>query len=225
MALIADSKGRRDGESGFGRLLGNAAVGELLSKVHAAVIRTGLELEVLLKEEISPERLVPLDEILVRLAVGQMALLPDWSVVFKGKMMSRIVKRCGHADIVYFDHQQQIAIVIELKDGDNFDTKKSDGEWAGLEKFSVWLEEQTFYKVGWALCCFNQSDPAAICRGLKGRFDCEHVLTGERLCELLGVGYSTILRLRQKHQEANRRYIVERLLSIEEMRDQIVKAL
>ena len=45
MARIADSKGREDDNSGYTRLLGNRQLGQLLSRIHATVIRNGNELE------------------------------------------------------------------------------------------------------------------------------------------------------------------------------------
>ena len=45
MAKISDSRGRSDEDSGYTRLLGNAKLGRLLSRVQSAVIRRGNELE------------------------------------------------------------------------------------------------------------------------------------------------------------------------------------
>jgi hypothetical protein len=56
MARIADSRGRSDENSGYTRLFGVPRLGQLMSRVQAAVIRTGNELEKLL-EDATPEHL------------------------------------------------------------------------------------------------------------------------------------------------------------------------
>ena len=50
MARIADSKGRDDENSGYTRLLGLPQLGQLVSRIHATVIRNGNELEQMLAQ-------------------------------------------------------------------------------------------------------------------------------------------------------------------------------
>ena len=45
MAKISESKERSDTNSGYARLFGSQHLGKLMSRVHAAVIRSGNELE------------------------------------------------------------------------------------------------------------------------------------------------------------------------------------
>ena len=64
MAKISDSKGRSDTNSGYARLFGNQRLGQLMSRVHATVIRTGNELEYIIQEETPAHLKATLDSIL-----------------------------------------------------------------------------------------------------------------------------------------------------------------
>jgi hypothetical protein len=134
MPKIADSKGRPDKNSGCARLFGNQQLGQLMSRVQATVIRTGNELESLL-ERYTPDKLkVHLDDILA----GQEPM-SKIQVAFKVRMPAVGPSRGEIADILIFDHAGKQARVIELKDGDTFDTKKSSGELESMTNFSNWL--------------------------------------------------------------------------------------
>ena len=62
MALIKNRKGRKDG--GDSRLFGNTEIGELISRVQAAVISTGTELERIIKNEVQQIKIKSLDDFL-----------------------------------------------------------------------------------------------------------------------------------------------------------------
>ena len=64
MAKISDSKGRSDTNSGYARLFGSQPLGRLMSRVHAAVIRSGNELEHIIQEAAPPYLKTTLDFIL-----------------------------------------------------------------------------------------------------------------------------------------------------------------
>jgi hypothetical protein len=51
MAKISETKGRSDAKSGYARLFGSQQLGQLVSRVHATVIRTGNELEHIIESE------------------------------------------------------------------------------------------------------------------------------------------------------------------------------
>ncbi|MGA2488726.1 MAG: hypothetical protein ABSF99_00865 [Anaerolineales bacterium] len=105
-----------------------------MSRVQATVIRTGNELESLL-ERYTPDKLkVHLDDILA----GQEPM-SKIQVAFKVRMPAVGPSRGEIADILIFDHAGKQARVIELKDGDTFDTKKSSGELESMTNFSNWL--------------------------------------------------------------------------------------
>lgn len=219
MAKIVDSKGRPDENSGYARLFGNQQLGHLMSRVQAAVIRTGNELEELIKKETPDELKARLEDILS----GQEAF-SQVQVVFQAKMPPQENNRGETSDIVLFDHTHKTAMVIELKDGDTFDTKKSSGELASIETFAKWLANQVNYKTTFFFCSFNQTDKEAIVHGAKGRFDAAHAMTGQELCNLLTIDYDSLREKRQKEQPENLRYFISELLRIKEIR-QIINEL
>ena len=213
MAKISDSKGRSDENSGYFRLFGIQALGKLTSRVHSAVIRTGNDLERLIKAETPDALIAKLENILA----GQKTF-NSIQVVFQAKMPPRGKERGERADIVIFNHGKQKAIVIELKDGDTFDTKKASGELASMTAFASWLTEELGYETDFFFCSFNQNNKEAIVAGAKGRFSISHAMTGRELCTLLSIDYDALLVKRKKEQPENVRYYVSELLKIDEIR-------
>ncbi len=216
MPKISDSKGRPDENSGYARLFSNQQLGQLISRVQATVIRTGNELELLL-ERITPDELkVHLDDVLA----GQTSM-SRVQVAFKAKMPAVGKSRGEVADILIFDYVRKQVMVIELKDGDTFDTKKSTGELESMTNFADWLAKKTGYSTNFFFCSFNQTDKQAIVYGAKGRFDISHAMTGRELCELLSIDYDALRKKRQEDQPENLRYFISELLRIDEIQKMI----
>lgn len=213
MAKISESKGRSDENSGYARLFGNQKLGQLMSRVQAAVIRTGNELEKIIKQETPDELKANLDDV-----INKQNTFSNIQVIFQAKMASTKKERGKTADIVIVNHTEKRAMVVELKDGDTFDTKKSSGELESMTIFSSWIEETLGYKTTFYFCSFNQSDKNAIMAGAKGRFDISHAMTGKELCEILNVNYDIIREKRQKEQPENLRYFITELLKINDVR-------
>jgi len=218
MPKISESKGRPDENSGYARLFGNQQLGQLLSRVQATVIRTGNALEKLIESETSDELKAVLEDILA----GQKSLSKT-QIVFQAKMPSQVDARGETADIVVFEHTEKTAKIIELKDGDTFDTKKASGELASMETFAKWLSSRTGYKTTFYFCSFNQINKEAIVHGAKGRFDISHAMTGQELCNLLNINYDALKIKRQKEQPENLRYFITELLRIDEVRRLILE--
>ncbi len=220
MAKIADSTEKRPENSGYVRLFGHTRVGILTSRVHAAVIRSGNELEMIIQERTPDQYKADFGSVLAH----QRNLLPI-QVVFKPKKPKSVKKEGSHADIAIFDHAERRILIIELKDGNTFDTKKSSGELESLRVFSDWVVEQ--YQAGYSaqsfLCCFNQEDKNAIVKGSKKRFSVENVMTGRELCSLLEIDYDSLVAERKWDQPENLRYFLTELLKIPEVRAQIVE--
>ena len=98
-------------------------------------------------------------------------------------------------DLIVFEinPSEKNCYIIELKDGDNFDTKKSDGEFENLEKYKNHLGSKIPFVTNFFICCFNQESKDLIVKGFKNRFNVEQVMTGKQLCNLLGIDYDTII--------------------------------
>jgi hypothetical protein len=197
MAKIADTKGRADANSGYARLLGQPELGKLISILHATVIRTGNELDYILEANTPTELKTDLDTA-INYKGGMFA--PNIQIVFHPNIHGGEDKPGIRADIVVFDHEKKIAKVIEVKDGDTFDTKKASGELASMRAFADWIIKKTGYPANYFFCCFNQDSKEAIVKGAKNRFGIANAMTGKELCEILHIDYNNIRMKRQCEQ-------------------------
>lgn len=162
MAKISESKGRRDENSGYARLFGNQELGQLLSRMQATVIRSGNGLEKLI-EDLTPDSLKTEPK-----SVGiTTPVLPGKQVIFHLRVLGSSGERASSADIVFIEHKERRATIIELKDGDTFDTKKASGELDSMQKVASWLSDRLGYNTTIAFCAFNQPDKESIMRGAK----------------------------------------------------------
>jgi hypothetical protein len=189
-----------------------------MSRVHATVIRTGNELEHIIQAE-TPKHLQTTIEKVIE--IKSKSQYPA-EVVFQARMHGiKSGEKGATADVVIIDHRYRQIMVIELKDGDTFDTKKSSGELGSMTKFANWISSEMGYHATFYFCSFNQDDKEAIVRGAKGRFDISHAMTGRELCEILGIDYDKIRAERQSQQTENRRFFVSEILKIPEIKQLI----
>lgn len=215
MTRIQDTAGRADENSGYVRLFGNLGLGQLISRVHASVIRRGNELERILQDRTHDDLKSDLDQALVR---------PDDPVSRKRIVFSPRITltdpepKTVQGDVLIIDHGVSRAWVIEVKDGDTFDTKKADGELESMRTISRYIETELGYETSYHFCSFNQNNKQAIVDGAKRRFGLQQAMTGAELCELLEISYEEILRDRRSLQAENLRYFVSELLKISEVR-------
>jgi len=215
MAKIRDTRGRHGTGSGYARLVGNAELGQLLSRTHGTVIRNGNELEHLLAERCAFRR-VGLQQRVDGLANG--LLDGDAGTAIEVYFGERVripgQPRATTCDIVIIDAQANAALVIELKDGDTFDTKKSEGELRSMTLLAAWLARRLGFETSLRFCSFNQTDEEAIMVGAKGRFNAEQVMTGQALCSLIGIDYAEVQRTRERDAQDNLEYFVSEVRRI-----------
>ena len=214
MAKIRDAKGRRENQSpsGYSRLFGNIALGNLLSKVQAAVISSGNELERLILERC--QKISDFDNFVTDLDNRS----PGIFVATKRQIKkSKKVETRFEPDLLAFDLVHRICYVIEVKDGDQFDTKKSEGERNTLYSFRSDVASVLPFSFKLYMCSFNAPSKEAIYHGLKHKFPLDELMTGKELCDLLGIDYNEILDIRKQDQEDNIDYFVESLKNIPEI--------
>lgn len=214
MAKIRDAKGRRENQSpsGYTRLFGNIALGNLLSKVQAAVISSGNELERLILERC--KKISDFDNFVTDLDNRS----PGIFVATKRQIKkSKKVETRFEPDLLAFDLVHRICYVIEVKDGDQFDTKKSEGERNTLHSFRSDVASVLPFSFKIYMCSFNAPSKEAIYHGLKHKFPLDELMTGKELCDLLGIDYDEILDIRKQDQEDNIDYFVESLKNIPEI--------
>ena len=112
-----------------------------------------------------------------------------------------------------------------MKDGDVFDTKKADGEIDSLYSFIEDVQGSLFSVPEIRVCSFNQMDKTAIVAGFKQRVDTSQVWTGSEFCELIGVNYQAIVNKRRDDAEENRKWLVDSILNIPELRKIVEQAM
>ncbi len=222
MVKLRESQGK-SGES-FARIFGNERMAVLFSKLQSAIIRSGFELETMLEGAVSPEIITTLDD-LAEIAYDA-GNRPPVQVVFKpARPDPENPRKSIEADLLIVDNTQRLFMLVEVKEGYVFDTKKADGELASLKNITSWLAQEFAYRAQYFLCSFNQEDKEEIVQGSKKRFSANHVLTGRELCIIIGVDYDELCEKRAKDQQENRQYFLSGLLAIPEVREEIIELL
>lgn len=220
---IRNAKGRKDGNSGYVRLFDNIKLGQLLSKAQATVISNGTELERMLQERANT---IPnLDEFIELATLGKQedgVYMCAKKVVKKSKLT---IPKHEPDLLVFVVQQKRLCKIIELKDGDTFDTKKARGEMEQLEEFSIKFGAKIPFVTEYYICCFNQEDKNAIMTGFKGAFSIEHIMTGKELCSLLNIKHSEIVNERKADTKDNFTYFVSELLNIPDVKEEILRQL
>lgn len=204
MALISNAKGRGEDEtpSGYERLFGNRKLGMLMSKVQSAVISTGNELEEFLAIRLKKTEGISLHNI------------------NKEKRVFKDIKK-GHDIIIdcIVERNDKI-MLIEIKDGDTFDTKKVAGEVESLimtKNHIINTKKIKEEKISVHYCSFNARDHNQIEKGAKGLLPKNSAMTGKELCELLGIDYNKIIEERKSQQKENFNFFVGELQKIPEI--------
>lgn len=216
---IRNAKGRTDGNSGYARVLGNEKLGELLSKVQLTVISNGTELErIITSYSNCIENLDAFLDAVTNSEQNDGVYLCKKSVLKKSKVT---IKNIEPDLLVFLVQKKRICKIIELKDGDAFDTKKSLGEREHLEEFSKEFGSRIPFVAEYYICCFNQDDKQKIYEGFKKCFDLEHILTGHELCEILQIDYEKIIEQRKQDAKDNFEYFIDELLKIDEVKSSI----
>ncbi len=211
MALIRNFAGREDG--GYTRVVGDPLLGKLFSRVHSTVIASGNELEKLIQDRV--KAIPDLDDFLAWTTYPEQVFLAPKKLI---KKSTKINTDGAEPDFVIFDAAKQHCHIVELKDGDAFDTKKAAGELASMEKFCTHFSPYIRFSVSIHFCCFNAQSRKAVIEAFKRRITEEQAMTGRDFCKLLEIDYDEILRLRTEHQRENLAFVAAELMQIEALR-------
>ena len=219
MALIEKAKGRRKDQSpsGYTRLFGIPALGQLMSRIQGAVISSGTELEDLIWERVN--QITDLDEFLDR------TLQDGEDKVFVARKQqvkhSKKIHSQYEPDFLGFNPHQRKLYVVEVKDGDQFDTKKSAGEHATLHNFRNDVSSELPYSTEIYMCCFNARSRDEIYAGLKSKFSKDEVMTGVELSFLFGFNYDEIVKIRTADQQSNLEYFINEIIKIPAIKNMV----
>jgi hypothetical protein len=220
MSLIEKAKGRKADQSpsGYTRLFGIPALGNLISRIQADVISAGNELENLIWE-----RVTQIENIDHFLATTLHSNEDKMYVARKQKIKdSKIIKSQYEPDFLAFHPKMRHCYIIEVKDGDQFDTKKAAGERAMLQNFSSDISHSVPYITSIYMCSFNASAKDEIYNGLKRKFSVKEVMTGRELCDLFRIDYDEIINIRKSDQQKNLKYFTRELITIVDVREEIL---
>lgn len=206
MAKIRETKeGRRDG--GYSRLFGNDDLGALFSQIHATSIRAGTELEHLIESKAN---------VLEDVDGFVSGSLPNGTYLITKKVMKKhpVLKGSKEPDFLIVKITKNRCLIIEVKDGDTFDTKKAAGERKHLMEYQTHLSTKIPYTTNIYVCCFNQENKQVIVDGFKGEFSINEVMTGSEFCNLLNINKDDILTIRKNHQRDNVIYLKEKFAEL-----------
>lgn len=234
MAKIREANKSGESSGGYKRLFNNEKLGLLFSKCHGASCSNGNQLEqIVFKDNVKD--LGGLD-----IFINEYTKNPD---KFANKVFvatKKSIKKSNYR-IEYRDENGELkedqpdglifviadktCSIIELKDGDNFDTKKSYSERKMLEKASNFLSKKIPFMTEFYICCFNNNDKSSIKKGFKNVFETKNIMTGEELCKILNLNYKEIINKRNNDANDNVDYFIDELLKIDEIKQKIVTKL
>ncbi len=218
MAKIKNSNPKATSGS-YERLVGNTEMAIIFTKAQSTVIRNGNELEKIIskKSQCIDDLDLFIDEC-DKCAIKEGSYLCTKSTVKKSKY-----KLDHHEpDFIAFkvSKTNNLCYVVELKDGDNFDTKKSLAEREMLQLFVNHLAPKIPFRAKFYICAFNQLDKDKIVTGFKQVFTEDEVMTGREFCDILGISYDDIVKDRQDDSSDNFQYVVEKMFAIKKVRTQ-----
>ena len=219
MAKIRNSN-PKNSSGGYERLLGNKELADIFTKAQSTVISNGTELENIIKSRAN--NIEDLNQFMEKVNSGRMEngiFLCTKKVTKKSNY-----KLEGHEpDFLIFSIQPEgkVAYVIELKDGDTFDTKKSAGEKESLKTFKMHLGSMIEFRTNYKICAFNQLDKEKIVMGFKSQFTIDEVWTGKDFCDILGINYEEIINQRKADTLDNYLFVINALAEMEDIQKKV----
>lgn len=203
---------------GYSRIFGDEKLGNLITKVQATSISNGTELERKILSQVN--EIKNLDDF-----IDNLKNYPNGTYACKKTNIKKSTLTTPNIepDLCIFKKQENkhTCTIVEIKDGDMLDTKKSKAEKDNLENFSRDFGSKIPFATDYKICCFNQDDKEKIKIGLKGEFDDNHIMTGKELCNELEINYDELVSERKNDAVENINYFVDELLKIDIIKDGI----
>lgn len=210
----ASEKKKHKTSGSYGRLFDDDEIGRVISDVQSTAIRNGNELEGIIERYSNPLTQNEANELIASINSNDIVGKSMYLLSKKSYRNTEIAIPNHEPDyiVLQVDGKNITAIVIEMKDGDDFDTKKSNGELETLTKCCDFISNHLGINATYALCCFNQTSHKRIIQGLKNRFDDAHVMTGAEFCELVDIDYEAIINERKQDSTDNVYELAARLV-------------
>ncbi len=203
-------------KSGYYAVLGNEELAELLRKGQSTTIRNGNELEDIIGSQVKFNKVssISFEELLNMIMTNptqnfytskfslKKEILTNNGIELKGK------KSISVDGLLYRDY---ILYIIEYKDGDNLDTKKSQSEVESLSKISELFTslgiENSPKLVLWRCDDIKNSS-------IKTSEHRDYLTTGLEVSNILDISFDEIQEIRNKDQEDNVVYFTEQVCKI-----------
>lgn len=221
MAQIRNARPKQSG-GGYERLVGHTDMANIFTRAQSTVITNGTELE-----KIISEKATTIDDLDKFIEDCDKGTIPDGAYLCTKPVVKKSAYKMDkhEPDFIAFtvNRGNNICRIVELKDGDAFDTKKSAAEKRMLATFMNHLAPKIPFRTKYYICCFNQSDVDKIVTGFKHVFTVDEVMTGKEFCDILGINYDAIVRLRRDDAADNFEYVIEKMFEIKEVRSQFVQ--
>lgn len=197
-------------KSGYFNVFGDKAIAELCRKIQSTTIRNGNELQDIILREVSVQKLsqkIDLDSLIRLVRTGATFYIPNYKIN-KQQLESKNIKLIGkkNIDIDAIFCKENILYIIEYKQGDNLDTKKSQSEVESLSKISELFSSyniQTLPKLVMWVCDDVKNS------SIKTTESKEFLTTGKEACEILGISFENIELIRKQDQVDNINYFFE----------------
>lgn len=203
-------------ESGFYTVFGHPVIAKLCQTVQSTTIRNGNELQKLIEDEVAAAGVqvlatsVGLDELLRLISAGESFYVPGWS------LPAALLESAG----VRLKGKKKIAVdalfngpggfdVMEYKQGQALDTKKSQSEVESLDKVKAFFAAHGVDATP-RLVLWSCSDLAS--SSIKTTESREYLMTGRGLSELLGTSFDAVELIRQQDQADNVSHFFETVL-------------
>ena len=207
MVQIIDSfPGRRDGN--YSVIFGDNDLGSLMSAIHATSIRMGTELEHIIIELSKVIEPVHLD------AFFNKTLKPGVYIIPKRTMQDKRLKFDQVPDLLVVNVDKNTCKIVEVKLGNNFDTKKSQGEVDNLTRYAAKLDRATTYRVSFSVCMWYAKDKLEVITGFKGTLTEAQALTGAEFCQIVGIDFQAVNSRIASHQQSNREFLFRQVEQI-----------
>ena len=209
----------KSSSGGYERLVGDDKMAAIFMKAQSTVISNGTELENIITK--MAHVIVDLDDYMDscdRNDVNAGVYLCTKKVLKKSKKYNLPHHEPDFLIFTVGEYKKQ-CYVVELKDGDSFDTKKSSSEKEMLQMFTNHLAPKIPFRMSYYICSFNQNDKEKIVIGFKSIFNLNEVMTGREFCQILNIDYDEIVRMRRCDTEDNFKYVIEQMAEIKDMMD------
>jgi len=202
MVLICDSKPKGDiKKSGYYRLVGNVEIARVFRQIHSTVIKNGNELEKLIYDHAAINNAMENVPLLK-------ALKQKNAFVVKCKINKEFTgnKKGIHLDALLIKKDKLFA--IEIKDGENFDTKKSSGEVHKLKKAAEIIERLDFFDRPCEpiIVLWNCDDLET--SSFKDKEGQRMLMRGKEFSKMIDLDYENFNQIRKHDRHANEEYIL-----------------